>query len=327
MIITDPIKLQKIEKHKKDLVHYYVMLMSVVLFLYALIFTFLIPDKIISLYLYVGAFFLSYSYFIIRKNYSINILVHTYIILASLYNFFIMLAFWNNSVASFVWLMPIPLAAYVFFNRKYVVIYSIFILINIILAYLVSKNFDFNFQEHSKEDVKLTDTFLVISNVAVLALIIYFKDKIRREEIHHEIEQKQQSEPRITVSVEKDTAFGDELFEKIENMMTEKLSYKDVNFNISKLSTELEVNSTYISKAIRQHGFPNFNNYLNIHRINCVKKMLNENDLEKVTLMYIYTEAGFSNQSTFNRVFKQIEKITPSEYINTLQTINIQENI
>jgi AraC-like DNA-binding protein len=30
--------------------------------------------------------------------------------------------------------------------------------------------------------------------------------------------------------------------------------------------------------------------------------------------MYIYTEAGFSNQSTFNRVFKQIEGITPSEY-------------
>ncbi|WP_353886233.1 helix-turn-helix domain-containing protein [uncultured Chryseobacterium sp.] len=31
--------------------------------------------------------------------------------------------------------------------------------------------------------------------------------------------------------------------------------------------------------------------------------------------MYIYTEAGFTSQSTFNRVFKQLEGITPSEYM------------
>lgn len=325
MIITDSIKLQKIEKHKRDLIHYYVILMSVILSIYALIFTFLIPDKAIAWYLYGGLFFMVYSYFIIRKNYNINVLIHSYMILASFYNFYIMLAFWNNSVASFVWLMPIPLAAYVFFSRKYVILYSLFILLTIIVGYLISKNFDFNFQEHSREDVKMTDTFLVISNVAVISLIIYFKDKIRREEIYHEIEEKQQSEPKITVSIEKDSASADELFEKIEQIMKEKQAYKDVNFNISKLSTELEVNSTYISKAIRQHGFPNFNNYLNIHRINCVKNLLAENDLEKVTLMYIYTEAGFSNQSTFNRVFKHIEKITPSEYLQTIQSIKTSE--
>lgn len=320
MIITDTIKLQKIEKHKRDLIHYYVILMSAILFIYALIFTFFIPDKAMSRYLYGGLFFLAYSYFIIRKNYNINVLIHSYMILASFYNFYIMLVFWNNSVASFVWLMPIPLAAYVFFSKKYAIIYSLFIIANIIAAYLITKNVEFNFQEHSKDDIKLTDTFLIIANVAVISLIIYFKDKIRRVEIYHEIEEKQQSEPRITVSIEKDSASADELFEKIEQIMTEKQAYKDVNFNISKLSTELEVNSTYISKAIRQHGFPNFNNYLNIHRINCVKDLLNENDLEKVTLMYIYTEAGFSNQSTFNRVFKQIEKITPSEYLQTIPT-------
>jgi len=55
--------------------------------------------------------------------------------------------------------------------------------------------------------------------------------------------------------------------------------------------------------------------YLNEYRINYVKKLISENNLQKVTLMYIYTEAGFSNQATFNRVFKQIEGVTPSEYI------------
>ncbi len=30
---------------------------------------------------------------------------------------------------------------------------------------------------------------------------------------------------------------------------------------------------------------------------------------------YIYLSAGFRHQSTFNKVFKEIEGITPSEYI------------
>ena len=35
--------------------------------------------------------------------------------------------------------------------------------------------------------------------------------------------------------------------------------------------------------------------------------------------MYIYTEAGFTSQSTFNRVFKQLEGITPSEYMEKFE--------
>ncbi|MDR6457559.1 AraC-like DNA-binding protein [Chryseobacterium vietnamense] len=309
----------KIEQYKRQLVYYYNILMSVILALFGLIFTFIIPDKIMAWYLFGGLFLLDYTYLIVRKTYSVNVMVHSYIIIATLYNFYIMLAFWNNSIASFVWLIPIPLAAYVFFQRKYVYIYSVFALLNIVAGYLISKSFSFNFPIHRPEDVRLTDTILMISNVAVIALLLYFKDKIKRVEIYHEIEEKAQSTIIQPVPTPEKAPFADELFDKIESVMREKQLYKDVNFNISKLSTEMEINSSYISKSIRAKGYPNFNNYLNMHRIAWVKKLLNENDLEKVTLMYIYTEAGFSNQSTFNRVFKQMENITPSEYISSLQ--------
>lgn len=309
---------KQIEQYKRQLVYYYNILMSVILAIFGLIFTFIIPDKIMAWYLFGGLFLLVYTYMIVRKTYSVNVIVHSYIITATLYNFYIMLAFWNNSIASFVWLIPIPLAAYVFFQRKYVFIYSMFVLLNIIAGYLISKTFSFKFPIHRPEDVRVTDTILMISNVAVIALLLYFKDKIKRVEIYREIEKKTLNiEPQPAPVVEK-APFADELFEKIELVMREKQLYKDVNFNISKLSTEMNINSSYISKSIRVKGYPNFNNYLNMYRIECVKRLLNENDLEKVTLMYIYTEAGFSNQSTFNRVFKQMESITPSEYISSL---------
>lgn len=310
---------EKIDQYKKDLIHYYIILMAFILLIYALIFTFLIPDKIMSWYLFGGLFFLAYSFFIIRKNYRIETLVHAYIITAPIYNFYVMLAFWDNSVASFVWLLPIPLGAYIFFPRKYVVIYSIYVVLNIILGFLVSKNFQFNFQKHSAEDIKMTDTFLLLSNLAVFLLLVYFKDKIRKVEIYNRVEEKLKGEDKMALGQEKEPAFYEELFEKIEAEMKDKKFYKDINFNISKLSVALNINSRYISQAIRYKGHPNFNNYLNIYRVNCVKELLDENDIEKVTLLYIYTEAGFSNQSTFNRVFKQIEKITPSEYITNKQ--------
>lgn len=310
---------EKIVQYKKDLIHSYTILMAFIVLIYALIFTFLIPDKIMSWYLFGGLFFSVYSFFIIRKNYRIESLVHAYIIIAPIYNFYVMLTFWENSVASFVWLLPIPLGAYIFFSRKYVVIYSIYVVLNIILGFLVSKNFQFNFQKHSAEDIKMTDAFLLLSNLAVFLLLVYFKDKIRKVEIYNRVEEKLKGEDKTALGQEKEPAFYEELFEKIEAEMKDKKFYKDINFNISKLSVALSINSRYISQAIRYKGHPNFNNYLNIYRVNCVKELLDENDIEKVTLLYIYTEAGFSNQSTFNRVFKQIEKITPSEYITNKQ--------
>ncbi|PTT40729.1 hypothetical protein DBR28_05270 [Chryseobacterium sp. HMWF028] len=310
---------KQIEQYKRQLVYYYNILMSVILAVFGLIFTFVIPDKIMAWYLFGGLFLLVYTYMIVRKTYSVNVIVHSYITIATLYNFYIMLAFWNNSIASFVWLIPIPLAAYVFFQRKYIFIYSMFVLLNIIAGYFISKTFSFKFPIHRHEDVRITDTILMISNVAVISLLLYFKDKIKRVEIYHEIKEKNKNIVIQTIPGVEKAPFADELFEKIELVMRDKQLYKDVNFNISKLSTEININSSYISKSIRAKGYPNFNNYLNMHRIECVKRLLNENDIEKVTLMYIYTEAGFSNQSTFNRVFKQMESITPSEYISSLQ--------
>jgi AraC-like DNA-binding protein len=49
-----------------------------------------------------------------------------------------------------------------------------------------------------------------------------------------------------------------------------------------------------------------------------VKDMLNNDVDKKYTLHYIYTSAGFRNQSTFNKVFKLLEGITPSEYITKI---------
>lgn len=95
--------------------------------------------------------------------------------------------------------------------------------------------------------------------------------------------------------------------------------FKIVDLNVSLLSLKLKISNNNISRAIRSKGFSNFNAYINNHRINHAKKILQECDLTKFSLLYIYTESGFSSQATFNRAFKQIEELTPSEYIRKIK--------
>ncbi|MBB6371692.1 helix-turn-helix domain-containing protein [Chryseobacterium shigense] len=316
-------KNEDIEKLKHELIDRYVILMLFILGIYTVIFTFYIYDKIMSWYLLGGFVFIGYSYFLARRRFPTNTIVHLYLITAPLYNFYIMLAFWNNSVASFCWLLPLPLGAYIFFTKKEVLVYSFYTLFIIVTGYILANNLELDFPKHSQKEVTFTDTILIASNILVVTLLIYYKDKIRKLEILSEAVPTGKAEKEkvnVTEFILDDNDIDNEnmekLFSKIDASMTGNMLFKDVKFNLSTLSVALDVNSTYISKAIRYKGYPNFNYYLNTYRINYVKKLFTEVDFQKTTLMYVYTEAGFSNQSTFNRVFKQIEGITPSEYFH-----------
>ncbi|QIY91383.1 helix-turn-helix domain-containing protein [Chryseobacterium gallinarum] len=300
----------------------YVILMAFILFVYVIIFTFFIYDEIMSWYLLAGAILLAAPYLITRKRYSPDFIVTVFLVCVPIYSFYIILAFWENSVASFSILLPIPLGAYIFFPKRQVLMYTLYVIVTIITVSIVANNFNFDFPKHSQAEVKFNDILLFISNISVVFLLIHYKDKIKRLEASEQhitagLPEKEKSNKAeiklLTDSI--DPASMEKLFERIESAMTEDMLFKDDKFNLSKLSATLDVNSSYISKSIRHKGYPNFKIFLNTYRINHIKKLFTETDFQKATLMYIYTEAGFSNQSTFNRVFKQIEGVTPSEYI------------
>lgn len=109
------------------------------------------------------------------------------------------------------------------------------------------------------------------------------------------------------------------LFNEIEHYFEEKAPYQNPDFNIHQLVIDLKTNSRYVSNAIHQKNGGNFKSYLNTFRINEVKKKLDKKEHELYTLKHIYNSVGFTNQSTFNRIFKEVEGTTPSEYIDNLK--------
>ncbi len=59
----------------------------------------------------------------------------------------------------------------------------------------------------------------------------------------------------------------------------------------------------------------NFNFFVNKYRIEYAKELLeNKNNYDRIS--DIYRKVGFKQQTTFNKVFKNFVKLTPSEYSN-----------
>lgn len=315
--------------------------MSIVLFLYSFVFYFVLKDFNFAISTFCFCVFILYTFLIIRKYYNIKLLIHGYLIFAPLFAAFIMLYFWRFSAATAFWLLPVPLGAHIFLEKKFVYIYSAYILIIIASVGIMNKFFSFTyFSLNNINSIIISDTFVGITNIGVVCLLLYYNEKIKKLELK-EFYTNRQTEPISienpepeTITENPDTEDSEkdsnsisseemekfnEIFQKIKEAVEERNHFKEDDFTISRLSHIINVNNLYISKAIKVSGYSNFNHYLNVCRIENVKKLIHENDINKVTLMYIYTASGFSNQSTFNRVFKQIEGITPSEYLKSLE--------
>ena len=61
-------------------------------------------------------------------------------------------------------------------------------------------------------------------------------------------------------------------------------------------------------------GFRNFRTYLQSYRLKAAKEDLANPAKRDVTILEIALNAGFNSISTFNRVFKQAEGISPKAY-------------
>jgi AraC-like DNA-binding protein len=117
------------------------------------------------------------------------------------------------------------------------------------------------------------------------------------------------------------------IYKQIEEYVETKRPYLNPDFKISKMAHDLNINTGYITKSIQKFKKTNFNNFINIYRIENVKKLIQADTTSKYTLEYIYLSSGFKNQSSFNRIFKLQTGIAPSEYYKQFCEENKSEKI
>lgn len=311
---------EKIVELKEKLAKTYVWMMTFLLLVIAIYCWLFLKNNFVGYYMLFGSITISVLWLFFKDKFEIHKIVKIYLIFGPLYNILMMFLFWTNSIVSFVWLIPVPLIAYIFFSKKYIFYYSIYSVVLIVIVSIFAKNFSTYNLKLPLFIIRVGDLLLLLSNIAIITHLLIFNDKIRKLQAVAEYKEREKIDVLNSFDSKEIKQYSD-LFDRIDDLMKTEQIFKDPNFNISSLCTTLNVSTSYISRAIRYKEYPNFNSYINKLRIDYVVDLLNTTDLEKVTLLYIYTEAGYKSQSTFNRVFKEIKGVTPSEFIQKMKIV------
>lgn len=92
--------------------------------------------------------------------------------------------------------------------------------------------------------------------------------------------------------------------------------FLDKDFNLSVLAKKLKTNTSYISKIINEHKQKTFKQYLIDYRIKTLIKNLEESPIiRKYSIEALAESIGYSNASSFTRIFKNHIGVSPSKYL------------
>ena len=113
--------------------------------------------------------------------------------------------------------------------------------------------------------------------------------------------------PKLTKSIDPE-GLNERLLAMIEN----EESYLDEDITLASLAHALDIEPHQLTLFLNRYMNTNFHDFINAYRIEAAKKLLVNEPSENILVVAFRT--GFNSKACFNRVFKKIAGITPSQY-------------
>jgi len=104
----------------------------------------------------------------------------------------------------------------------------------------------------------------------------------------------------------------------VQQHMQDHQAFLDNQLTLTRFSEATKISTHHLSEVLNQHQGKNFYQFVNEYRINYICEILQKD--QQTRILDIALSAGFSSKSTFNAVFKQFKKLTPSQYRQQLLT-------
>jgi AraC-like DNA-binding protein len=106
-----------------------------------------------------------------------------------------------------------------------------------------------------------------------------------------------------------------ETVDRIRRALEEQQLYLNPTLTLAELSAHTGLAPRLISFTVNNGFGKSFNDLVNGYRVEAVKRRLaNPADVARLTLLGIAFECGFNSKTTFNRIFKQVTGVAPSDY-------------
>jgi AraC-like DNA-binding protein len=103
-------------------------------------------------------------------------------------------------------------------------------------------------------------------------------------------------------------------YERLLVHMNQQKPYLDESLSLATLAQQLNLSPNQLSQVINQKAKLNFFNFINGYRVEAVKQRLKDPALAHYSILAIGFDCGFQSKSSFNKIFKQMTKMTPLEY-------------
>ena len=82
------------------------------------------------------------------------------------------------------------------------------------------------------------------------------------------------------------------------------------------MAAQFSISTSYLSQLFGRYSNLGFNEYINYSKIQEAKRLLQE---EHLKIYEVADQMSFGSEFYFSKVFKKVEGISPSEYINTIK--------
>lgn len=110
-----------------------------------------------------------------------------------------------------------------------------------------------------------------------------------------------------------------EIHELLKTTMDREQLYINPELTLLELAQTLKVHPNNLSQVINTFEGKNFYDYVNSKRVELFLKLVVIPDNKKYTILSLAYECGFNSKSSFNKYFKKMINLTPTEYLNSLK--------
>lgn len=111
---------------------------------------------------------------------------------------------------------------------------------------------------------------------------------------------------------------------RLDHYMKHNQPWKRLDLNLQILSSEVNIPPHHLTQLLNLRKEVNFNEYLNVHRVEYACQLLQKNE-EFESLEDVGYQSGFNSKTSFYRWFKKLKNMTPLEYRELHQLRKIEE--
>ena len=145
----------------------------------------------------------------------------------------------------------------------------------------------------------------------------YFTDTTKLNKLDFSFSPKTIGIPEDANAFEEGQSISKQDVETVRQLMEGEKVYLNPELNLSDLAKMAKMSRGQLSEIINTSFEKNFNDFVNGYRVEAFKAMLENDKHKQLSLLGIAQECGFNSKATFNRVFKKLTHLSPTEYLKT----------